>query len=245
MTGLRLERDTSQDKTISDGTRLDGRGFEEFRSVFLKRSVISQATGSAYVEFNDTKVMVGVYGPRKSDGKSPGAEEGQLRCDVKLATFATRQRGTFGQSALEKEYSSLVTSALSGCVLLDRFPMCVVDVYCLVLQAGGSELGAVITAAALALADGGIDMYDMVPACCVSRVEGSLLLDPTTQETEQEDGHVLFAFMPSRNQVAQFNCTGQWQTDAMQGAVELAMGACMQLDAAMRECLQQQPQRQQ
>jgi ribonuclease PH len=41
--------------------------------------------------------MVGVYGPRQSQRRQAYSEQGRLSCDVKLATFATRQRGTFGQ----------------------------------------------------------------------------------------------------------------------------------------------------
>ena len=33
------------------------------------------------------------YGPRPSDRKTSFSEQGRLQCDVRLATFATRQRG--------------------------------------------------------------------------------------------------------------------------------------------------------
>ena len=91
--------------------------------------MLSQAAGSAYVEFGNTKVMAGVcapipdifavtlhsvhvpkiarktlsvlllrYGPRESDRREAFSDEGRLQCDVKIATFATRQRGNFGQA---------------------------------------------------------------------------------------------------------------------------------------------------
>lgn len=41
--------------------------------------------------------MVGVYGPRQSERKVGYSEQGRISVDVKLATFATRQRGVFGQ----------------------------------------------------------------------------------------------------------------------------------------------------
>jgi hypothetical protein len=40
-------------------------------------------------------------------------------------------------------------------------------VYVLVLEAGGGELGVAATAAALALADAGIELFDIVVACSV------------------------------------------------------------------------------
>lgn len=45
--------------------------------------------------------------------------------------------------------------------------------YVLVLEAGGGELGVAATAAALALADAGIEMFDLVTACSVVRQTGA------------------------------------------------------------------------
>ena len=47
------------------------------------------------------------------------------------------------------------------------FPKSNVDVYCLVLESGGSDVAVAISAASLALADAGIEMYDLVSACSV------------------------------------------------------------------------------
>lgn len=41
------------------------------------------------------------------------------------------------------------------------------DIWVLVLEAGGGELAVAATAAALALADAGIEMFDLVTACSV------------------------------------------------------------------------------
>lgn len=224
---------------LANGARLDGRSFEEFRSVFLKTSVISQASGSAYAEFGRTKVMVGVYGPRQSDRRQGYSERGRLACDVKLATFATRQRGIFGQSPEEREYSAVLQTALEAAANLDSFPKATVDVYCLVLEAGGSELAVAITAAALALADAGIELFDLVSACSVSRVEGGLLLDPSADETHREDGGLLLALMPTCNEVTQLVSRGQWSSGELKDGLELAMGGCAQLDAAARQCLRE------
>jgi len=41
--------------------------------------------------------MVGIYGPRQSDRRAPYSDTGRVDVDLKLASFATRQRGTFRQ----------------------------------------------------------------------------------------------------------------------------------------------------
>lgn len=59
-------------------------------------------------------------------------------------------------------------TAASYCQLLYRLVVPqVVDVYCLVLEAGGAEVGAAITAASMALADAGLALRDNVAACSV------------------------------------------------------------------------------
>lgn len=69
--------------------RAGGRGAEEFRPAFIKTKVLSQAAGSAYAEFEDSKVMVGVYGPRQAtDRRQAFSDTGRLACDVKLTSFA-------------------------------------------------------------------------------------------------------------------------------------------------------------
>lgn len=49
------------------------------------------------------------------------------------------------------------------------YPKASVDVYCVVLEADGGELAVATTAAALALADAGIELCDLVAACSLVR----------------------------------------------------------------------------
>lgn len=110
---------------------------------------------------------MGIYGPRQSERREAWSEEGRLNVDVKLATFATRIRGIVGQSPAERELSATVQTALEAVVQAGAFPKAVVDVYACVLEAGGGETAAATTAAALALADAGVAMDDLAPACSV------------------------------------------------------------------------------
>ncbi len=71
------------------------------------------------------------------------------------------------QTDEEKDMSSQMLAALEAAVLAHTFPKSNVDVYCLVLESGGSDLAVCVSAASLALADGGIEMRDLVSACRV------------------------------------------------------------------------------
>lgn len=67
-------------------------------------------------------------------------------------------------------------TALEAAAQLASFPKAVVDVYCLVLEAGGSELAVAISAASLALADAGVEMSDLVAACSTVRLSSDRLM---------------------------------------------------------------------
>ena len=71
------------------------------------------------------------------------------------------------QTDEEKDMSSQMVGALEAAVLAHTFPKSNVDVYCLVLESGGSDLAVCISAASLALADAGVEMRDLVSACRV------------------------------------------------------------------------------
>ena len=103
-------------------------------------------------------------------------------------------------------------------MLLDRFPKAVVEVFVVVLEADGGELGVAISCASMALANAGIEMYDLVAGCAVAlrriptgimkapdRVDAAaaseLVLDPTTLESSEAEAVLSCALMPSLRQV--------------------------------------------
>ncbi|GBF88956.1 exosome complex component [Raphidocelis subcapitata] len=222
---------------VADGTRLDGRGLEEFRTVFLDTRVISRAAGSAYAEFNSTKVMAAVYGPRQGERRFGFSDTGRLNVEACFTSFARREGGRQAQRAAEKELASCLAAALEPSVDLGKLPKSVLDVYVMVLEAGGSEAAVAATAASLALADAGVELFDLVAACSVSDVSGQLLLDPSAAEAAQQRGGLLLAAMPSLGEVTQLQMSGDWAPGAARDALELALGGCAQLRAGMRDTL--------
>jgi len=69
-----------------------------------------------------------------------------------------------------------VQAALEAAVQRHTFPKANVDVYCLILESGGADAAVAITAASLAIADAGIEMYDLVSACSVVCADSSSAL---------------------------------------------------------------------
>mmetsp|Transcript_14207 Transcript_14207/g.30408 ORF Transcript_14207/g.30408 Transcript_14207/m.30408 type:complete len:253 (+) Transcript_14207:156-914(+) len=229
---------TSNAPLIQKGKRQDGRYPEECRPLFLKLEPVLSATGSAYLEFKDTKIMCSVFGPRQNTkGGAAFTSDGQLRCDVKFATFATRTRRKYGQDPEAKDITTAVHGALQGAVLLDAFPKAIVDVQIMIIESQGGEVSAAITCASAALAHAGIPMRDLVLGASVAQVEGELVLDPSSSEEQRADGIMTMGMMPSANEVTQLLSKGAWAVATTTEAMELCMDGCSQLDEIVREVM--------
>ena len=176
--------------------------------------------------------LAGAAGGGGVEEDASGGGAGTLLCSVQLAPSAMRVRrarggalvprgaGPSGGSAAgggggggggsgsgqpsdeERRLSRALEHSLAPAVLLARFPRAVVEVHCLVLEAGGvGELDrgaevAAIVGASLALADAGIEMLDLCAAASVAGVRPAagaalgedgaaparLLVDPTAAE---------------------------------------------------------------
>ncbi|CAH9075243.1 unnamed protein product [Cuscuta europaea] len=221
-----------------DWVRSDGRNFYRCRDALLNTGAVKAASGSAYAEFGNTKVIVSVFGPRESKKAMMYSDTGRLNCNVSYATFATPVRGQL--SAENKELSPMLHKALEGAIILDSFPKTTVDVFALVLESGGSDLPVIITCASLALADAGILLYDLVAAVSVSCIGKNLLIDPTSEEESIQDGSLMMACMASRKELTQLTLTGEWSTSKINEAMELCIDACSKLGNNMRTaCLPQ------
>ncbi|PIN07659.1 Exosomal 3'-5' exoribonuclease complex, subunit Rrp41 [Handroanthus impetiginosus] len=218
----------------SDWVRPDGRSFHQCRPAFLRTGAVNSASGSAYAEFGNTKVIVSVFGPRESKKAMMYSDTGRLNCNVTYTTFATPLRG---QPPETKDLSSMLHKALEGAIILKSFPKTTVDVFALVLESGGSDLPVITTCASLALADAGIMLYDMVASVSVSCLGKNLLIDPVSEEESYQDGSLVITCMPSRNEVTQMTVTGEWSTPKIHEAMQLCLDACSKLGKIMRSCL--------
>ncbi|KAM1099967.1 hypothetical protein ACFX15_006264 [Malus domestica] len=217
-----------------DWVRSDGREFHQCRPAFFKTGAVNCASGSAYAEFGNTKVIVSVFGPRESKKAMMYSDIGRLNCDVSYTTFATPVRG---QGLDHKEFSSMLHKALGGAIILETFPKTTVDVFALVLESGGSDFPVIISCASLALADAGIMMYDLVASVSVSCLGKNLVIDPILEEESYQDGSLMLTCIPSRYEVTQLTITGEWSTPKVNEGMQICLDACAKLVVIMRACL--------
>jgi ribonuclease PH len=95
-----------------------------------------------------------------------------------------------GGGATERELEYFLRDALSSCIMLERYPRCVIQVVIQIVQADGSVLGTAVNCAVMALMDAGIAMRGLaVAATCVavknSSVERAEDMDVDTGEMGQ------------------------------------------------------------
>ncbi|XP_068267455.1 exosome complex component MTR3 [Nyctibius grandis] len=218
--------------------------------LFAQAGVLSQSEGSAYVELRGgTKVLCSAWGPREAAEPGAAAAEGQLLCEFRRAPFAGRgARGRPGaEAAAEREAAAAVREALGPAVRLERYPRARLTVSAVLLQDGGSALAAAVTAAALALADAGVEMYDVAVGCGLCRAPGPAgpwLLQPGEAEERRAVAHLTVALLPALNQVSAVLGSGQGgPPDAWAQALRLGLDGCHRLYPVLRDSLLQATRR--
>lgn len=82
----------------------------------IKLGVVSSAKGSAYIEMGQTKVICSVFDPREIPNKSNYSTHGELFCEFKFASFASKRRKGHQQDTEEKLYSKIMQTSLESAV---------------------------------------------------------------------------------------------------------------------------------
>lgn len=205
----------------------------------MKASIISQAPGSCYLENGETKVICGVYGPKQS--KKGFSDRGSLWCDFKYSPFAfsKERRKQRGQADDERANSLLLSEALSVSVMLEKFPKSVIEVFVQVLEAGSKSdvLACAISCISVALANAGVECYDVVSACSVAYANGRAVLDPTAQECEDSEATMVLSYMSGLNQITHVHQTGSLTLEQIEEMSDLCLDGCGKVHTTMKQCL--------
>jgi exosome complex component RRP41 len=220
------------------GLRLDGRKLDELRPVKLQVGVISSADGSAYIEHGKNKILAGVYGPREVHPKHLALPDRTVvKCRYHMAPFSVQERKSPAPSRREIELSKVIREALEPAIFMEYYPRTMINIFVEVLQADGGTRCAAITAAALALADSGIPMRDLVVACAAGKVEDKIVLDLFDTEDKVGTADVPVALMPNLNAITLLQMDGTLSTDEFESAVNLALEGCKQIYVLQKEAL--------
>jgi exosome complex component RRP41 len=220
------------------GLRLDGRKSDELRPIKMEVGVLSNADGSAYIEQGKNRILAGIYGPREAHPKHIALQDRTvLRCRYHMAPFSVQERKSPAPSRREVELSKVIKESLEPAIFLEYYPRTAIDVFIEVIQADGGTRCASITAAALALADSGIPMRDLVVACAAGKADNTVVLDLDDSEDKYGMADVPVAIMPNLNAVTLLQMDGILTHEEFESAFNLAMEGCRKIYDLQKEAL--------
>ena len=220
--------------------RTDGRKFDELREIKAEVGVIQRADGSARFQIGNTIALAAVYGPRNLFPRFlQNAEQGILRCNYNMMSFSgSCERVKPGPSRRSKEISFVTENALLPALDLKDFPNSVVDVYIELLQTDAGTRCAGITAAALALADAGFPMKDLVTAVSIGLLDNKVLIDVNGEEDcELEATDIPVAMMPRTGEITLLQMDGPAKKDELKEVLTVARKICNQIYKVQCEAL--------
>ncbi len=223
--------------------RFDGRGWEETRPMEAKVGVVARADGSAMFKIGHTQAIAAVYGPRDLHPKfMQNPSKGILRCHYNMMPFSGHgNRVKPGGGRRAKEISKVMEDALMPVLDLKEYPNSVVDVFVELPQTDAGTRCAAITAAAMALADAGLAMTDLVNAVAVGKVGGRIVLDLNYDE-EAYDGEggatdIPVAVLPGSGKVTLLQMDGEVTRGDLKEALEVAQRASKKIYELQKDAL--------
>lgn len=195
----------------SKGKRIDGRAINDLRDIKIKAGILPNADGSCYLEWGQNKVLVSVNGPREVLPKhQANPYRAIVRYTYRMAAFSVTERKNPRPGRRESEISKVSGEALERAIFLERFPNTAIDIFVEVLDANAGTRIACLTAAAVAVADAGIPMRDLVSGITVGRADGNALIDLNKHEEDAPDAvDMAVAFLPNSKEVVLLQMDGE------------------------------------
>lgn len=224
---------------VKNGKRLDGRKVDELRPIKMEVGVLPNADGSAYIEWGQNKILVGVHGPKEALPKhKQNPYRGLVRYIYRMATFSVPDRKNPKPGRREIEISKVSGEALEHSIFLEKFPNTAIDVFVEVLDSNAGTRVAALTAASLALADAGIPMKDLVCAVGVGKAGGEIILDLNKEEEDAPDAvDIPFAIMPRTEEIVLLQMDGLLSKQEWQKTAKLGMEGCKRVFEMQKEAL--------
>jgi exosome complex component RRP41 len=226
-------------KLVNDeGIRADGRKVDELRPIKLEAGVLKRADGSAYIEWGENKVLAAVYGPREAHPRHrQDPARALVQCRYNMAPFSVTDRKRPGPDRRSVEISKVISEAFSRVVLAEQFPRATVDIYMEILQANAGTRCTALTVAAVALADAGIPMRDLVASCAFGKADGQVILDLNKEEDNEGEADVPIAIVPRTNEVVLLQMDGHITKGEFDTGMKLAVDACHRIYEMQRDAL--------
>ena len=152
-----------------------------------------------------------------------------------------------GGNRRSKEISMVIENALLPSLNLEDFPNAVVDVFIELPQTDAGTRCAGICAAAMALADAGISMNDIVASVSVGKVNDKILVDLNYEE-ESYEGDVTdipIAVHPRSGKIALLQMDGEISREELLKAIEAGKKGIMEIYELQKKALKEKYRKEQ
>jgi exosome complex component RRP41 len=214
----------------------------ELRPIEAQAGVIEKADGSARFKIGDTEALAAVYGPRELHPRFlQNPKKGILRCSYSMMPFSgDGNRVRPGPSRRSKEISLVTEKALLPVLDLKDYPNTVVDVFIELPQTDAGSRCAGICAAAIALADAGITMKDMVSAVSVGFLGKDMVVDLDGAEEHLDDNEtpdIPMAMIPVSEEITLLQLDGIVEKKRLKEVFEFAKPALIEIANKQREAI--------
>lgn len=165
----------------------DGRAPLSLRPLGCDQGELHRAAGSARFNHADSAALVAVFGPTGAQKRQEIVNRACIEVVYKPLSAAP--------GAAEKEKESVLRQIVEAAVMTHLHPRTVIQVVVQELNNDGSMLAVVINAVYVALLDAGVPLrHSFVAAAVATRLDGTMLLDPTAADEEVCKSTCTFAY---------------------------------------------------
>ena len=134
----------------------------------------------------------------------------------------------------------IIQKALSPVLNLDQYPNAVIDVFIELLQTDSGTRCAGVCAAALALADAGIPMKDLVSSVSVGLVKGDVVADLTKEEEDVEGTvDIPVAILPRTGEFSLLQLDGEISQAQLKEALQMGKKVCLQIYDVQKKAIKE------
>ena len=231
---------SNKPQLIVDGRRLDGRDFNELRSLKIEAGILANANGSAYLEWGNNKVLAAVYGPKEATPRHlADTNKAIIKCRYSMAPFSSMgDHGRSGPNRRAIEISKVTKEVFENVVMLEEFPGSEIEIFIEILQSDGGTRAAGITAAAVALANAGIHVKDMLYAVSAGRIDEHVVIDVNMIEDNYSDADMPVAISPKDNSVLLLQMDGGFTKEQFSEAMKMILESGKVISKVQRDALE-------
>ncbi|GAA6005922.1 hypothetical protein JCM11491_004061 [Sporobolomyces phaffii] len=224
--------------------RADNRTPDQVRPIFLQPGLVSEAAGSAYIEAGRTKLICAVYGPKPTALSTAFNPKAKLNVEVKFAPFSSGvRRFVPGKDTEASTLAATLHQSLLPSIILDKLPKSQIDLFVTILESDGwdGDVSMATTAASVALAEAGIQLYGLTIGLCAASHPAfpatSPLLDPTRDEAFASSSFFSIALMPALGSVTNLRLTGTIDPATLETVLDKCLEVSKGLHGVARQAL--------